>query len=60
MELENVPFQLKKNLHIFQQESKSCLGRIPFHFVVAINHGLNFNKLENTSSNCTLHNENHG
>jgi len=58
MELKNVPFQLERNLHIFQQESKSYLGKIPFHFVVAFNHSLNFNNLENIPPNCTLHNEN--
>jgi hypothetical protein len=60
MELENVPFQLESNLYIFQQESKSRLGRILFHFVAVFIHSLNVNKLENIPPNYTLHNENHG
>jgi hypothetical protein len=60
MELENVPFQLKNDLRIFEKESKSHLGRIFFHFVAVFIHGLNVNKLEGIPPNYTFHNENHG
>jgi hypothetical protein len=32
MELENEPFQLESNLHIFQQESKISFGKNPSSF----------------------------
>jgi len=59
MELENVPFQLESNLHIFKQESKSHLARTLFNFVEVFIHSFNVNKLENIPPNYTLHNENY-